>query len=46
MSDPVPVPSAVPTTPAEREHFWREAVAAFHSSGLSVRAWCPAHDMP
>jgi transposase-like protein len=36
----VPVPSAVPTAPAEREQFWRQAVAAFESSGLSVREFC------
>jgi transposase-like protein len=41
VSDPVvPVPSAVPTAPAEREQFWRQAVAAFESSGLSVREFC------
>lgn len=41
MSDPVvPVPSAVPTAPAAREQFWRQAVAAFELSGLSVREFC------
>lgn len=41
MSDPVvPVPSAVPTAPAERAQFWREAVTAFRSSRLSVREFC------
>jgi len=45
VSDPVPVPSAVPTAPAERAEFWREAVAAFNASGLSVRAFCAARGL-
>jgi transposase-like protein len=40
VSDPIPVLSAVPTAPAERGQFWRQAVAAFESSGLSVREFC------
>ena len=45
MSDPIPVSSSVPTAPAEREQFWREAVAAFNASGLSVRAFCAARGL-
>ena len=40
MSDPVPVPPSVPASPPEREQFWRETIAAFTTSGLSVRAFC------
>ena len=40
MSDPIPVPPAVPTTPPDREQFWRETLAAFPASGLSVREFC------
>ncbi len=43
MSDPVPVPSAVPTTPAERAQFWREAIT---TSGLSVREFCRQRGLP
>jgi hypothetical protein len=44
--DPVvPVLSAVPTAPAEREQFWRDAVATFNASGLSVRAFCAARGL-
>lgn len=32
-------------THAERRAFWRERVAAFHESGLSVAAWCREHDV-
>ncbi|MCU0703132.1 MAG: hypothetical protein MUF18_03980 [Fimbriiglobus sp.] len=47
MSTPVvPVPSPVPTAPAERERFWRQAVAAFESSGLSVREFCRRRGLP
>lgn len=45
MSDTVPVARPVPTTPAEREQFWREAIAAFAASGLSVRALCARHGL-
>jgi transposase-like protein len=30
----------------KREQFWRETVAAFQKSGLSVRAFCNARDLP
>jgi transposase-like protein len=42
VSDDVPVlvPPAVPTNPPDREQFWREAIAAFTSSGQTVRAFC------
>lgn len=44
MSDPVPVPPppSAPATPAppDREPFWRETLAAFATSGLSVREFC------
>jgi transposase-like protein len=30
----------------KREQFWRETVAAFEKSGLSVRAFCTARDLP
>lgn len=47
MSDPVvPVPSPVPTAPAERERFWRQVVAAFESCGLSVREFCRRRGLP
>lgn len=40
MPDAAPTPSPIPTAPAEREQFWRDAVAAFTASGLSVREFC------
>jgi hypothetical protein len=30
----------------KREQFWRETVAAFQKSALSVRAFCNARDLP
>ena len=45
MSDPVPVPSPVPTHPAERKQFWRDAITAFATSGLSVREFCRRHGL-
>lgn len=46
MSDPiVSVPSAVPTHAAERKQFWRDAIAAFTASGLSVREFCRQHGL-
>ena len=30
----------------KREQFWRETLAAFEKSGLSVRAFCTARDLP
>lgn len=47
MSDPVPIPalSAPPGTPTDREQFWRQTIAAFTSSGLSVRDFCRRHGL-
>lgn len=45
MSDPVPVPQPVPTAPADREPFWRQTIAAFNASGLSVREFCRRHGL-
>jgi transposase-like protein len=45
VSDPVPVSSPVPTHPAERKQFWRDAISAFPSSGLSVREFCRQHGL-
>ncbi|QEL15582.1 IS66 family insertion sequence element accessory protein TnpA [Limnoglobus roseus] len=44
MSD-TPIPSP-PTDPLDREQFWRDTVAAFATSGLSVRAFCAARGLP
>jgi hypothetical protein len=44
MSD-APIPSP-PTDPADREQFWRDTVAAFSTSGVSVRAFCLARGLP
>jgi hypothetical protein len=44
MSDDTPIPSP-PTNPSDREPFWRDAVAAFAASGLSVRAFCHARGL-
>jgi transposase-like protein len=30
----------------KREQFWRETFAAFEKSGLSVRSFCTARDLP
>lgn len=43
MSD-TPI-SSPPTDPPDREQFWRDAVAAFAASGLSVRAFCLARGL-
>lgn len=45
MSDPVAVAPSVPTSPPEREQFWRDTIAAFTSSGLSVRDFCRRHGL-
>ena len=45
MSDPVPppvTPAPVPPRPADRAQFWRDALADFATSGLTIRAFC--HD--
>lgn len=44
MSDS-PIPSTPPTNPSNRDQFWRDAVAAFAASGLTVRAFCAAHGL-
>lgn len=52
MSDPVPVPVPVPVPPSaspnrvEREQFWREILAAFTASGVSVRVFCRERGVP
>lgn len=38
MSD-TPTPST-PTAPADKARFWADAIAAFTTSGQSVRAFC------
>jgi transposase len=45
MPDAVPVPPSAPATPPDREQFWRETIAAFTASGLSVRAFCLARGL-
>lgn len=40
MSESVSIPPSAPATPADRKQFWRETIAAFNTSGLSVRAFC------
>ncbi len=44
MSD-THIPS-LPTDPTDREQFWRDTLAAFAASGLSVRAFCAARSLP
>jgi hypothetical protein len=48
VSDPIPtpIPSPPPTAPTDRTQFWRDTVAAFTASGLSVRAFCAARGLP
>ncbi len=47
MSDtPAPsTPVSPPTDPTDRAAFWRDTVAAFAASGLSVRAFCEARGL-
>lgn len=43
MSDtPTPID---PTAPADKARFWTETIAAFTTSGLSVRAFCHARGL-
>ena len=45
VSDPAPGPTPVPTSPADRELFWRQTLATFATSGLSVREFCRRHNL-
>ena len=48
MSDPVtpPVtPAPVPSGPIDRAQFWRDTLAAFATSGQTVRAFCHARGL-
>lgn len=44
MSDTI-IPPTPPTDPVDRDQFWRDAVAAFVASGLTVRAFCAARGL-
>jgi hypothetical protein len=40
VSDTVTPPSPIPSAPADRAQFWRDTLAAFATSGLTVREFC------
>lgn len=45
MSDSVLVPPSASATSSERGQFWRQTIASFTTSGLSVREFCRARGL-